>query len=146
MPSLAAALFSPKRAPVCLMNWNILTLKSRPQARKITPRAAVVLPLPLPVLTIMSPVRPRRLLARPLGGCRRVLGVHCSPPFSCDWRLFDSRKLRVGNGFGRERGDIGRWQGSVLPPDRSGSGSELPLSGLGRLIRSRRKKTLWCRG
>ena len=55
MPSLTAARFSPNNAPVCFRNWNISTRMLRPQARNRTPRAAVVLPLPFPVLMTTRP-------------------------------------------------------------------------------------------
>ena len=38
------------------MNWSMMTFMSLPQARSITPIAAVVLPLPVPVLTMTSPL------------------------------------------------------------------------------------------
>lgn len=55
MSSFFAARCSPKRAVECLMNWNIRTRKSRPQARNRIPSAAVVFPFPSPVLTMTSP-------------------------------------------------------------------------------------------
>ena len=41
------------------MNWSMMTFMFRPQARNNTPIAAVVLPLPLPVLTITRPLSMR---------------------------------------------------------------------------------------
>ena len=38
------------------MNCSMITLSPRPQARSNTPMAAVVLPLPLPVLTMTNPL------------------------------------------------------------------------------------------
>ena len=55
IPIFWAARCSPKFAVVCLMNCSMTTFISRPQARKRTPIAAVVLPFPLPVFTITNP-------------------------------------------------------------------------------------------
>ena len=56
MSIFLAARCSPKLAVVCLMNWSMMTFMSRPQARSITPMAAVVLPLPVPVFTMTRPL------------------------------------------------------------------------------------------
>jgi len=55
MPMRSAAFSSPVCRFSFLMNCTIPTLISRPQARIISPRAAVVLPFPSPVLTITRP-------------------------------------------------------------------------------------------
>ena len=57
MPICSNMRCSPKRAVGTFMNWKIFTALPRPWARSARPKAAVLLPLPSPVLTM---TRPRR--------------------------------------------------------------------------------------
>ena len=57
MPSFSAAICSPYIDLSFLMNCTAHTFMPRPQARNMMPNAAVLLPLPMPVLTMTSPFR-----------------------------------------------------------------------------------------
>src|SRR6218665_1131561 len=57
MPICSNERCSPNRAVVTFMNWKIFTALPRPWARTARPKAAVLLPLPSPALTMSSPRR-----------------------------------------------------------------------------------------